>query len=139
MSSGELALALVSSSQRARTSKDAEGADFGGDDAVAQPARTADSRSETIHLIGQVVAERRGSIVCSLRLFVAMPELGALGPAKPLKMFNGSLIRRRPIFCPQTAIDEDTSLSLQSPGVDWCDFSRQRVRHLSIQITNAQA
>jgi hypothetical protein len=52
MSSGELALALVSSSQRARTSTDAEGADFGGD--VAQPARTADSRSEAIHLIGWV-------------------------------------------------------------------------------------
>jgi hypothetical protein len=70
MSSGELALALVSSSQRARTFKDAEGVDFDGDGAVAQPARTADSRSETIHLIGRVVVESRGSIVCSLRLFV---------------------------------------------------------------------
>jgi hypothetical protein len=80
MSSGELALALVSSSQSARTSMDAEGADFGGD--VAQPVRTADSRSETIHLIGWGLAERRGSIVCSLRLCVAMPELGTLGPAR---------------------------------------------------------
>jgi hypothetical protein len=71
MSSGELALALVSSSQSARAFKDAEGVDFGGDDAVAQPARTADSRSETVHLTGRVVVETRGSIVCSLRLFVA--------------------------------------------------------------------
>jgi hypothetical protein len=66
MRSGELALALVSSSHRARTSTDAV-----GDDAVAQPARRPDSSNRATRIILPVVAEPRGSIVCSFRLCAA--------------------------------------------------------------------
>jgi hypothetical protein len=60
MSSGELALALVNSLQRAPAFTDANG----GDDADAQPARTPNSRNGTLRIMARLVAKSRGSIVC---------------------------------------------------------------------------
>jgi hypothetical protein len=64
MSSGLLALACVISLQRATTSTEANG----GDEADAQPARCPNNRSGIRRVMDPVLAEARGSIVCSFRL-----------------------------------------------------------------------
>jgi hypothetical protein len=79
MSSGELALAWVNSWRSARTSTDAD-----RPDAVAQPAKRPDSSNGTIRIIGRSLAEPRGSIVCSFRLY-ALPRAGRAEMARAPK------------------------------------------------------
>jgi hypothetical protein len=83
MSSGELALAWVSSWQVARTSTE----DVGGDDAVAQPARRPDSSNGTIRIICRSLEEPRGSIVCSSRLYALPPRAAQI----PVRLRGGWL------------------------------------------------